>query len=401
MVSQARERLLTELSDELDRLRDEGLLRRLTTIEAADGPVVRIDGREVVSWCSNDYLGLSTHPALTEAAATAASEWGVGARASRLLSGTTRWHSRLEESLASWFGAEAAIVYPSGYLANLGTLAALASSEDLILVDRLAHASLVDAARATRATLRVFHHNNAEQVARLLARASEARRRVIVTEGLFSMEGDLAPLATLIEIAEAHEALVYVDDAHGAFVLGATGRGAPEAAGVAHARLLYMGTLGKALGCQGGFVVGPQPLIDVLRNRARTFIYSTALAVPVAAAAVAALELLRGEPRHRDRLWDRAVRLRQSLSGIEGLVPQAHAFASQIIPVLVGRAADAQALSQELWDRECWAPAIRPPTVPEGAARLRLSVTALHTDGQIDALTSALRECHPGVVHSR
>ena len=203
----------------------------------------------------------------------------MGARASRLLAGSTRWHTRLEASLAAWFGSEAAIVYPSGYQANLGTLGALCSSRDIIFVDRLAHASLVDAARATRATLRVFRHNDPAHVAALLARAGGARRRFIVTEGVFSMEGDRAPLAELAELAESHDAMVYVDDAHGAFVVGATGRGTPEAAGLPQARFLYMGTLGKALGCQGGFVVGPTPLIELLRNRARTFIYTTALAV--------------------------------------------------------------------------------------------------------------------------
>ncbi|MBI1992638.1 MAG: pyridoxal phosphate-dependent aminotransferase family protein, partial [Candidatus Omnitrophica bacterium] len=193
MVSPARERLLADLSDELQAIDDQGLLRRLTSLEAIDGPRVRIDGRDVVNWCSNDFLGLSLHPALAQAAARAAVEWGIGARASRLLAGTTAWHLRLEESLAAWFGAEAAIVYPSGYLANLGTLGALLGSQDAVFIDRLAHASLFDAARASRATLRVFRHNDMAHLAALLSRASKARRRFIITEGVFSMDGDWSP----------------------------------------------------------------------------------------------------------------------------------------------------------------------------------------------------------------
>ena len=390
ILPSAHQRLLAELADELRVLEDAGLARRLTSLEAVHGPTVRIAGRELVSWCSNDYLGLSTHPALSESAASAAAEWGVGARASRLLAGTTRWHTRLEDSLAAWFGAEAALVYPSGYQANLGTLAALLSSGDAVFVDHLAHASLIDAARATRATLRVFPHNDVSCLADLLSRAHAARRRIIVTEGVFSMDGDQAPLAALLEVADGHEAIIYLDDAHGTFVLGQTGRGTPEAAGIPHERFLYMGTLGKALGCQGGFVVGPQPLIDVLRNRARTFIYTTALAVPVAAAAVAALDLLRAEPHRRELLHDRARRLHESLTRLH--LPALPAEMSHIIPVVVGLSQQALTLARQLWERGIWAPAIRPPTVPEGTARLRLSVTALHTDTHIDALADALQQ---------
>ena len=386
----ARQRLLGDLAGELKALEAQGLRRRLASITSVDGPTVRVDGREVVNWCSNDYLGLSAHPALVDAASRAAGEWGVGSRASRLLAGTTSWHTRLEEALAAWFGVEAAVVYPSGYLANLGTLGALLSSEDLVLVDRLAHASLFDAARMSRATLRVFRHNDLSHLEALLSRTgAAARRRLVVTEGLFSMEGECAPLAELLQVAERHGATVYVDDAHGAFVLGATGRGAPEAAEISHERFLYMGTLGKALGCQGGFVAGPRMLIDYLHNRARTFIYTTALAVPVAAAAAAALQLLQDEPGRRERLQDRVRRLEGRLASIVGARASA---TSPIVPVIVGAPQQALDLAARVWDRGCWAPAIRPPTVPEGTARLRLSVTALHTDAHIDALVEALRD---------
>ena len=413
----AHERLLRELSDELRLIEADGLLRRLTALESVEGPLVRIDGRLLVCWCSNDYLGLSTHPALAEAAANASKTWGIGARASRLLAGSTSLHRTLEAALAAWFGTEAALVYPSGYLANLGTLGALLSPQDAVFVDRLAHASLFDAARATHATLRIFHHNDPAHLATLLSRSGRGRRRLIVTEGVFSMEGDTAPLAELVEVAEAHDAIVYLDDAHGAFVCGATGRGTPEAAGIRLDRFLYMRTLGKALGCQGGFVAGSRTLIDFLSNRARTFLYTTALAVPVVAAAVEALDVMTREPQHLERLHARARRLHQRLNGSRG-TPSSHPpslfelrsgsapravqgratglpVGLHILPIVVGGSREATDLARRLWDRGIWAPAIRPPTVPEGTARIRLSVTALHTDPQIDQLGCALEELGP------
>ena len=389
MVFSAQERLLQDLAGELEALDAQGLRRHLAAVEAVDGARIRIQGTPFVNWSSNDYLGLSTHPALAAAAVAACRAYGIGARASRLLTGTTSWHCSLEERLAAWFGAEAALVYPSGYHANLGTLGALLSSQDTVVVDRLSHASLFDAARASRATLRVFQHNDSSHAATLLARGSAARRRLIVTEGLFSMQGDRAPLRDLLEVAQAHDAVVYVDDAHGAFALGATGRGAPEAAGVPHDRLLYMGTLGKALGCQGGFVVGPRSLVDFLQNRARTFIYTTALAVPVAAAACAALDVLAREPQRRARLRERAAHLRGRLARVQGVPSEAQ---DQLLPIVVGDASQALALAARLREQGMWAPAIRPPTVPEGTARIRVSLTAHHTDADLEALVGALED---------
>ena len=396
LLPSATERFLHEIAEELRTLRDDGLFRELTVLEGVDGARVRIGGRELVSWCSNDYLGLAAHPALAEAAARAASEWGVGARASRLLAGTSRWHMQLEAALAAWFGVEAAIVFSSGYLANLGALGSLVSSRDTVVIDRLAHASLVDAVRSTRATLRVFRHNDPGHAAELLSRASTVGRRFLVTEGFFSMDGDAAPLAALADVADRTDALIYLDDAHGAFVAGATGRGSPEAAGVAQERFLYMGALGKALGCQGGFIVGPEVLIHYLRNRARPFIYSTALAVPVAAAAVQALTVLSQEPQRRDVLRERVTRLRDRLAALPGRVEGSSLRASHILPVMLGETARAVAVAGRLRERGCWTPAIRPPTVPEGTARLRLSVTALHSEADIDALGEALEDALSG-----
>ncbi len=372
------------LERELQQLDEQGLLRTLTTVDVVDGPIMRIKGKELVSWCTNDYLGLSQHPRLIRAAAEAAKRWGVGARASRLLAGTTALHERLEAALANFFRAEAALVYASGYLANLGTLTALLGPDDAVVIDRLAHASLVDACRLSRARLRVFHHNDPEHLRAVLSRLSTARRRLVVTEGLFSMEGDTAPLQALRDVARRHGALVYVDDAHGVFASGATGRGTPEVQGVAHEDFLYIGTLGKALGCQGGFVVGPRVLIALLHNRARPFIYSTAMAPPVAGAALAALHLVQEHPAPRARLARLVARLHAGRPGI--------ASRSYIVPIILGSASRAMKVSQQLWRRGHFAPAIRPPTVPAGTARLRLSLSAAHTPQQIDDVCEALSE---------
>jgi len=384
----ALQRLLADVEEDLAGLRDRGLLRTLTTIEEIRGAEVRLAGRWLVSWCTNDYLGLSQHPQVIQAACEAAQRWGVGARASRLLAGSTTLHAQLEARLASFFGAESALVFPSGYLANLGTLGVLLGPEDLVLVDRLAHASLIDAARASRARLRVFRHNDVEQLAGLLeSRPRSGRRRVVVTEGLFSMDGDRAPLAQLADVVSEHEALLYLDDAHGAFVLGASGRGSPQQAGVPHAAMIYMGTLGKALGAQGGFVVGPQSLIRFLHNHARPFIYATALATPTVAAALEALRLIDEDPSPRAHL---AQRVQQLHAGLKACAPLA--VPSHIVPIIVGSARGACELSTFLRQRDIWAPAIRPPTVPEGSARLRLSVSALHTEGQLERLVQTLGE---------
>ena len=393
--SSARDRLLTELAAQLRDLDAQDLLRRLTVVEAAEGPRVWIGGRELTAWCSNDYLGLCAHPRVIQAAAHACGAWGLGPRASRLLAGTSVWHARLEAALAEWFGAEAAIVFPSGFLANLGALGALLDAGDTVFMDRLCHASLFDAVRLTRATLRVFRHCDLDDLAALLARPGQQRtragagRRMIITEGVFSMDGDLAPLELLTALADRHDALVYVDDAHGAFALGPRGRGAPDAAGVAHERLLYMATLGKALGCQGGFVIGPDPLIRFLHNRARSFLYSTALAVPVAAAAVEALRVAAEEPQRRQRLAAVSAHLHSRLQPL--LSPSSPSpVPSHIVPVMCGESRHALEVFHALWEQGIWAPAIRPPTVPDGTARLRVSVTALHTAAQADALADAL-----------
>ena len=376
--------LIAALDEELAHLQDRELLRTLTTLEAVHGVTATIQGRRVVLWCTNDYLGLSQHPRLVRASADAARRWGVGARASRLLAGSTALHHQLEDRLASFFHAPSAVTFPSGYLANLGVLGCLLSPDDLVLVDRLAHASLLDACRLPRARVRVFRHNDVEHVAGLLRRYAKARRRLVVTEGLFSMEGDRAPLKDLADVAQRYGALLYVDDAHGAFATGHTGRGTPEVEGVAHGSMIYMATLGKALGCQGGFVVGHSKLIRLVHNRARTFIYETAQAPPIVAAAVEGLRVVQEEPALRESLAGNVERLHQRLGPDLGRSP------SHIVPIMLGGTQRARRLAAELFGKGIFAPAIRPPTVPAGTARLRLSVSTLHTAGQIEQLVRAL-----------
>jgi 8-amino-7-oxononanoate synthase len=393
------DKLMEALDEELHALRNQDLFRTLSTIEERRGCTARIDGKWLVLWCTNDYLGLSMHPRVVGAACEAARCWGVGARASRLLAGSTQLHEHLEQQLAEFFHTEAALVYPSGYQANLGTLSALLSRQDLVLVDRFAHASLIDACRASHATLRVFRHNDAGHVANLLGRYAAARRRLVVTEGVFSMDGDHAPLGELVDVVQRAGAVLYLDDAHGAFATGASGRGSPEVAGIPHDTMLYMGTLGKALGCQGGFVVGPRALVEFLRNRARTFIYSTALAVPVVAAAREALRLVHEDPTPRLRLAQHVEQFHARLSSLQPLRPtlsrkgRVHpSIPSHIVPIVVGSARQACELTSQLLSRGMFAPAIRPPTVPQGTARLRISLTALHTAEQLEQLAAALCE---------
>ena len=369
-------------------MRAHELFRTVTSLEALRGVRARIDGRWLTLWCTNDYLGLSQHPQLIRAASRAMTRWGVGARASRLLAGSTRLHEQLEDALADFFHTDSAAVFASGYLANLGAIPALVGRDDLILIDRLAHASLIDACRLSRATLRVFHHQDPEHVQALLARYP-ARRRLIVTEGIFSMDGDAAPLRALRDVARAAGAWLYLDDAHGAFAVGATGRGSPEVAGVPHADVVYMATLGKALGAQGAFVAGSRRLIQLMHNRARTFIYATSLACPVVAAACEGIRLVERHPRLRAQLAANSQRLVRALSKL-GLVPPTQPV-SHIVPVIVGSPRRARDLAAHLWTRGLFAPAIRPPTVPEGTARIRVSVSAAHTASQIAHLVDALQ----------
>jgi 8-amino-7-oxononanoate synthase len=384
-----------ELAAELDALERRHLRRVRRLVAGAQGPEVVVDGRRVVCLASNNYLGLAADERVVRAAASALAASGAGSGASPLVSGHMEEHEALESEIADWLGCEAAVVFGSGYHANIGVLAALAREGDEILSDELNHASLIDGCRLSRATVRVFPHRDAGALARLLE-SSRARRRIVVTDSVFSMDGDAAPLAEVVDLAERHDAWVMLDEAHASGVFGADGAGLAAHLGVAGRVAIRMGTLGKALGSYGAFVAGARPLVDLLVNRARAYVYSTALPPAVIGAARAALAIVRSEPARRERLWRNAERLHA------GLVRRGVAMApleSPIVPLVVGTAEAAVAVASRALEDGVFSPAIRPPTVPPGTARLRLTPNATHDDEQIDraaaVLARAVRE-HAG-----
>lgn len=364
-----------------------GLHRSLRTVESAQGRHLTVGGRRLLCFSSNNYLGLAGHPAVTAAAKAAIEQWGWGAGASPLISGYTAAHAELAERLAAFESKEAAVVCSTGYQANLAAVRALAGPGDVVLLDKLNHASIIDAARGSGAVLRVFGHRDYAKLERLLERTATFRRRVIVTDSLFSMDGDLADLPQLIELKRRYEAILCVDEAHATGVLGRGGRGAAELLGVTAEIDVVVGTLSKALGGIGGFVAGPQPVVDWLINVGRAFIYTTALPSAACAAAMAGLELVDREPQRRARVLDLAARLR---SGLSSRGWDTGTSCTQIVPILVGPADRALGLSAALENEGVLVPAIRPPTVPPGRARLRISLSADHERSDLDFLLNAL-----------
>jgi glycine C-acetyltransferase/8-amino-7-oxononanoate synthase len=367
--------------DKLRWLADHSLTRRLQTLQSATGPIVELSGRRVMLFASNDYLGLATHPDIVQAAIRATEQFGAGAGASRLVCGTLAPHRELEARLAAFKHTEAALVFGSGYLANLGTIPALAERGGLILADRLCHASLLDASRMSGADLRVYRHADIAHLETLLKRRSPKRPTLIVTDGLFSMDGDLAPLPEFAALAQRYGATLYVDDAHGTGIMGPTGRGTIEHLAAEHTIRFHMGTLGKALGSSGAYVVGPRDMIDYLINSSRPFIFTTAPPPAAMAAAAAALEVIEREPARRTRLWANRDRLYR---GLLRLGFRLTATVSPIIPIVVGDAEKALAFAEQLLIHGIYAPAIRPPTVPDETSRVRVTVTSEHRTEQID-----------------
>jgi glycine C-acetyltransferase/8-amino-7-oxononanoate synthase len=363
-----------DVHERLEELRELGLYRRLRMISGPQGPRVVLDGRPVLLLCSNNYLGLADHPRVREAAADAAMRWGVGAGASRLVSGTMRIHGKLERRLAEFKHAGSALLFGSGYLANVGVVSALAGRGEVVFSDELNHASIVDGCRLSRAETFVYRHKDMEHLAWALERAS-GRGALIVTDSVFSMDGDVAPLAELVQLARRHRVRLAVDEAHGVGCVGPGGRGAVHEAGLEHEVDVVVGTLGKALGGYGAYVTCDEELARYLVNRSRPFIFSTAPPPPAVAAALAALELLAEEPRRVERLARNSAALREQLSR-EGF--DVSASTTQIVPLVIGGAQDAMRICERAIEQGVFAQAIRPPTVPEGTSRLRLAVMATH-----------------------
>jgi glycine C-acetyltransferase/8-amino-7-oxononanoate synthase len=371
---------MTDVAERLEELRDRGLHRRLRLISGPQGPRVTLDGHPVLLLCSNNYLGLADHPRVRGAAAEAAMRWGAGAGASRLISGNMQPHRHLEERLAEFKGQESALLFGSGYLANTGTIAALAGQGEVVFSDELNHASIIDGCRLSRAETFVYRHGDVEHLARGLRESGE-RASLIVTDGVFSMDGDLAPLPELAELARRHRCRLMVDEAHATGALGPGGRGSVAAAGLGDEVDVVMGTLGKALGSYGAYVCASRELTEYLVNAARPFVFSTALPPPVVAASLAALELLESHPHKVERLAANAATLRAALAA-EGLA--VGTSATQIVPVPVGDASRTMELCERVLERGVFAQGIRPPTVPEGSSRLRFTVMATHRAGELE-----------------
>jgi 8-amino-7-oxononanoate synthase len=376
------------LAADLARIEERDLLRVLRTFADVQAAHVTWNGRRYLLCASNNYLGLA-HDSRVLAAAGRALTYGAGATGSRLTTGHTVVHEQLETDLAAFKRTQAALVFSSGYLANLGVLSALAGPDDAIFSDALNHASLIDGCRLSRAHVFVYRHVDMEHLRALLSESGRWRRRFVVTDGVFSMDGDVSPLRELVDLCEAYDAHLIVDDAHGTGVLGEGGRGAVEAAGVAHDRIaVQIGTLSKALGAEGGFVVGSRVLIDYLANAARPFVFNTGLAPAACGAAAMALTLVVQEPDRRARLHALAQRLRTGLLAIGCNVICGDA---PIVPLLIGSASAALEMQARLLATGIFAPAIRPPTVPDGTARIRFTLTAEHSESDVDAIIAACR----------
>ncbi|MBM3835443.1 MAG: 8-amino-7-oxononanoate synthase [Verrucomicrobia bacterium] len=393
-----------ELQQRLTEIREKGLYRELRQINSAQGPVLQLEGREFLNFSSNDYLGLANEPSIAQAAIEAIRRHGAGSGASRLVSGSLAPHHELEDAIASFKGTQAALSFSSGYAAALGAICALMSKTDLIVIDKLVHASIVDAARLSGAKLRVFRHNDLNDLEKILRWADQraasaidsaptARRSriLVVTESVFSMDGDFAPLQEIIELKDKFGAWLMVDEAHAIGLYGKHRRGRAEALNIAGQIEVQMGTLGKAIGASGGFIGGPQHLIAYLVNRARSFMFSTAPVPAAAAAATAAIRLAQSDEgeRRRTRLFELMGQLRKSWPSLSC---QHDAPGCPIIPLLIGGEIEAVQMASSLRTRGLLIPAIRYPTVPRGKARLRLTLTAAHTPEQISWLAAVAAE---------
>ena len=378
------------LRADLEHLGQIGLRRSLRVIESEQAGRVTYEGRSVLMLSSNNYLGLAAHPRVRQAAIAATERYGVGSGASRLVAGNLEPLRRLEANLARLKSAEAALIFGSGYLANLGALTALAGRSDVILSDELNHASLIDGCRLAKADLKIYRHCDTDHLKVLLEESAAARRRLIVTDSIFSMDGDFAPLREIVTLARRFDAATMVDEAHAVGVIGPDGAGLAAELGLQAQIDVQMGTLSKALGAYGAYVAGSRVLIEFLINRARSFIYTTALPAPIAAAADAAIEIMRAEPERIRRLWDSAAHLRSRLEAAGFRFGHTE---SPILPLIIGEAQASVEMAKRLLDRGIYAIAIRPPTVPVGTARLRLTPIADHTRTDLDEAIEAIIRC--------
>jgi glycine C-acetyltransferase/8-amino-7-oxononanoate synthase len=374
---------------ELDQIREAGLYRRLRRVEDEQGPTLMLDGREVINFSSNNYLGIANHPALAAAAKLAIDHYGCGSGASRLISGNMTLHEELEAKLAAFKGTEAALVFNSGFQANTGILSTLAGEGDAIFSDALNHASIIDGCRLSRAKTFVYAHGELDPLDTALKQATSARRKLIVTETIFSMDGDEAPLTGIVDLAEKYGAMVMVDEAHATGIFGDSGAGVVAKLGLSERVAVQMGTLGKALGGFGAYVAGSRVLRELLINRCRSFIFTTSLPPSIMAMAIAAIDLVQREPDRRERLWRNCRALKQGLSGLGYSLPESQ---SPILPLIIGDADKCMRYSERLLEGGIFAQGIRPPTVAPGTSRLRITLMASHTIEHIDRAVEAFKE---------
>jgi glycine C-acetyltransferase len=383
------EKKIQFLLDELEQLRQQGLFRPLRVLGSAQDTEVVVDGKHVLNLSSNNYLGLTTHPRLKAAMIEATEQWGAGSGAVRTIAGTMTVHEDLERRLADFKHTEASLVFQSGFTANLGVLQSLVREGDVIISDELNHASIIDGIRLSKAERSIFKHRDMDDLERHLEKHRDKRVKLVVTDGVFSMDGDIAPLAAIVERAERFGALVMVDDAHASGVLGENGRGSVNHFGLDGRVDLQIGTLSKAMGVLGGYVAGAQAVRDFLIHRARPFLFSTSHPPGVAAACIAAIDVLNAEPERIDRLWKNTARFKD---GLKRLGFETGASETPITPVIVGKGAIAMEFSDRLFKLGVFAQGIGFPTVPEGRARIRTIVTSVHTEQQLDRALEAFEK---------
>ncbi len=379
---------MPSLLPQLAELESQKLLRKRRVVSSAQGTQLVVDGKTYLSFCSNDYLGLANHPALVKAFIRGAKDYGVGGAASHLISGHMAPHEELEIALAKFVGLPRALYFSSGYAANTGAIPALATRGDEIFSDAVNHACIIDAARLSRAGLQIYPHADVTELARMLE-SSRAARKLVVSDAVFSMDGDIAPVRELVVLCERFDAWLLLDDAHGFGVIGANGRGVLEHFDIRSPNVIYMGTLGKAAGASGAFVAGQADVIEWLVQRARTYVFSTATPPAIAVALAESLRIIAQEPRRREHLRALATRLRDGLKGLAWtLLPSETA----IQPLIIGDNQAALDVMEKLRERGIWVPAIRPPTVPTGTARLRISLSAAHRLDDVNQLIDCLRD---------
>ncbi len=381
---------------ELERIRDKDLFRVLTELQTGQSPEIRIDGKNYILLSSNSYLGLSTDPRVKKAAQEALEKYGTGSGGSRLVSGSTDLHRNLEERISKFKKTEAAILFSTGYLANVGTISSLVGPGDVIYSDELNHASIIDGCRLSKAEIKIYKHCDIDHLNHILSKDNLKSRKLIVTDTVFSMDGDLVPLPGIVELAEKYDCMLMIDEAHATGVLGNRGSGATEYFGVEDRVPIVMGTLSKAVGSLGGYIAGCQKLIDFVRNRVRSYIFDTSLPASSLAASLAAIDIIEFEPERREHLWRLIKKFKLGLEKIGLTVLPSY---SAVIPVLIGDAKPALDFSLRLRENGVYTPAVRPPSVPPGKCRIRATLMATHNEEQIDRALRAFKEAYDSMVH--